>query len=52
MNNDVVLLLILLAFFGVCVLFVKACDAIIGPDEEVLGAEAGEPDPEALEEAA
>jgi hypothetical protein len=45
MNNDLVLVAILVAFFAVAVLFVKACDAIIGPDEEALP-EGGACDPE------
>jgi hypothetical protein len=30
--GDVVYLAIVIAFFGLCVLFVKACDAIAGPE--------------------
>lgn len=33
--TDVVLLVALLAFFGVCVLYVRACERIMGPDESV-----------------
>lgn len=32
---DVLFVLIVLAFFGLMVLLVKACDTIIGPDEAV-----------------
>jgi len=53
MNNDLVLVAILVAFFAVAVLFVKACDAIIGPDEGVLPeAGAGDPEPESARRAA
>jgi hypothetical protein len=34
--SDVLLVVITIAFFGVAVLLVRACDAIIGPDEEDL----------------
>ena len=30
---DLWFVLVLLAFFGLCVAFVRACDVIIGPDE-------------------
>jgi hypothetical protein len=30
---DLWFVLVLLAFFGLCVGFVRACDVIIGPDE-------------------
>ena len=33
--KDVVLVLALLAFFGVCVLYVRACERIMGPDDAV-----------------
>jgi hypothetical protein len=33
--KDVVLVLALLAFFGVCVLYVHACGIIMGPDDAV-----------------
>lgn len=35
---DVGVVLLLTAFFGVCVLLVKACERVIGPDESVLSA--------------
>jgi hypothetical protein len=31
---DIVFLLITIVFFGLCVAYVKACDRIIGPDEQ------------------
>ena len=34
--SDVLLVVITIVFFGVAVLLVRACDAIIGPDEEDL----------------
>ena len=30
---DVLVLLLILAFFAICVAFVRGCDRIIGPDE-------------------
>lgn len=33
--KDVVLVLALLAFFGVCVLYVRACERLMGPDDAV-----------------
>jgi hypothetical protein len=32
---DVLFIAILVAFFGVCVGFVRICDRVIGPDEAV-----------------
>ncbi len=47
---DVIMLAIIAAFFALAVLFVKACEAIVGPDVEAerLDAEpaAGEPSEE------
>ena len=44
---DVVDLLIVASFFTLAALFVRACDAIIGPDEAAAPAapEASEPEP-------
>ena len=36
---DVILLAVLIAFFALAVLFVKACERIIGPDIEAVRAE-------------
>lgn len=33
--TDVVLVAALVAFFAVCVLYVSACERIMGPDEDV-----------------
>jgi hypothetical protein len=33
--TDVILVLALLAFFGVCVLYIRACERIMGPDDAV-----------------
>jgi hypothetical protein len=33
--TDFVLVVALLAFFGVCVLYIRACERIMGPDEGV-----------------
>jgi hypothetical protein len=41
--KDVVLVLALLAFFGVCVLYVSACERIMGPDDSVDTGDATEP---------
>jgi len=35
--NDFAFLGIILAFFALAVLFVAACDRIIGPDEDIAG---------------
>jgi hypothetical protein len=32
--GDLLFVVVVIAFFAVCVLFVRACDAIIGPDPE------------------
>jgi hypothetical protein len=39
---DVLMLAILVAFFAIAVLFVRACDKIIGPDVEAAPAEPGD----------
>ena len=36
---DVVLVAVLIAFFGLAVAFVRACDRILGADVEELGSE-------------
>jgi hypothetical protein len=36
---DVLMLAILVAFFALAILFVRACEKIIGPDVEVAAAE-------------
>ena len=41
--KDVVLVLALIAFFGVCVLYVRACERIMGPDDEVDAGDATSP---------
>jgi hypothetical protein len=43
---DVILLAILIVFFLLAVLFVKACERIIGPDIEAVRAEASTTDEE------
>ena len=40
---DVILVAILVAFFGLAVLFVKACELVIGPDVEAARIDAGLP---------
>jgi hypothetical protein len=46
---DLVVVLGVLAFFGICVLFVRACDAIIGPDPTDAPAESDAPaEPDAV----
>ena len=42
--QDVIFVLILAAFFALAVVFVKACELIIGPDIEAARAEAGATD--------
>jgi len=45
--QDVVYMLVLVAFFALAGLFVVACDRIIGPDEAALAESSrGEPEPE------
>ena len=41
--TDVLMLAILVAFFALAVVFVKACELIIGPDVEAARAEVGAP---------
>ena len=43
---DVILILILVAFFALAVLFVKACELVIGPDVEAVRAGATTTDDE------
>ena len=43
---DVILILILVAFFALAVLFVKACELVIGPDIEAVRAGATTADDE------
>jgi hypothetical protein len=45
---DVVFVLVIAAFFAFAALFVKACEAIIGPDETALPAGSGETEPEPM----
>lgn len=40
---DLIFVAILIAFFALSVVFVKACDRIIGPSEEGSAAQAGSP---------
>lgn len=44
---DVLMLAILVAFFAIAVLFVRACEKILGPDVELAPAEADESEKEA-----
>ncbi len=37
MQNDVTYLAIMLTLFAVSILFIKACDKLIGPDDAALG---------------
>jgi len=49
--QDVVYMVVLVAFFVAAWLFVVACDRIIGPDEEALReASRGAPEPEPHDE--
>jgi len=45
--EDVAFVVILVAFFAVMALFVKACDLLIGPDEEALADRGSAPSPAA-----
>jgi hypothetical protein len=45
---DVVYLLVFIAFFALAALFVRACEAIIGPDEQAAPERRNEPAPESL----
>jgi len=38
---DVWVPLLIVAFFGVCVAFVRGCDVIVGPDDSADNAQAG-----------
>ena len=40
--QDVIFVALLTAFFGLAVVFVKACELIIGPDVEAARAESGQ----------
>jgi hypothetical protein len=41
---DIIAVLFVLGFFALCLLYVNACDRILGPDEQVAAdAPAGEP---------
>jgi hypothetical protein len=43
---DVVYLLVFISFFALAGLFVRACEAIIGPDEQAVPEPRREPQPE------
>jgi hypothetical protein len=45
---DVVYLLVFIAFFALAAAFVRACEAIIGPDEQAVPERRNEPEPESL----
>ena len=47
--EDLIFVVILTAFFALAVVFVKACEVIIGPDVEAARAEAGLPTTDAEE---
>jgi hypothetical protein len=46
--EDVVYLLLIAAFFALAAVFVKACEAIIGPDELAAPVDVDQSDPESL----
>jgi hypothetical protein len=49
--TDVILVAVLIAFFGVCVLYVRACERIMGPDEGVeMGVPQASPEGELVAE--
>jgi len=45
---DVLYLLLIAAFFALAAVFVKACAAIIGPDELAVPSPAGQPEREPM----
>jgi len=45
---DVIYLLVVVAFFALAALFVKACEVIIGPDEQAPAAPERDEHPETL----
>jgi hypothetical protein len=45
---DLVYSLIIVAFFALAAVFVKACEAIIGPDEQAFPVAGDETEPEPL----
>jgi hypothetical protein len=53
--SDFIFIMVMIGFFALAALFVKACDLIIGPDDVALaerGAAAPEPVPGGKEQAA
>jgi len=44
---DVIFVAVISAFFALCVVYVRWCDRIIGPDMTSLAVGAGEPDHDA-----
>jgi hypothetical protein len=48
--QDVIFVAVIIAFFGLCVLLVRACDWIIGPDEQALAGTGGGTSPDASDE--
>jgi hypothetical protein len=45
---DIVYLLVFISFFAVAAVFVRACEAIIGPDEQAVPERRSEPQPESM----
>jgi hypothetical protein len=45
---DLVLLFLIAAFFAVAVLFVNACERIVGADAEAEPLDSGQPEPEEM----
>ena len=45
---DVVYLFVFMAFFALAALFVRACEAIIGPDEQAVPQRRNDPERESL----
>jgi hypothetical protein len=48
--QDVIFVAVMIGFFGLCVLLVRACDWIIGPDEQALAGSGGGTSPDASDE--
>jgi hypothetical protein len=48
---DIVSVLFVLGFFGLCVAYTHACDRILGPDEQVAAAAPADEGPRPADEA-
>ena len=48
--QDVIFVAVMIGFFGLCVLLVRACDWIIGSDEQAMAGSGGGTSPDASDE--